>query len=104
MPAPIPGEVWLIDLGMVAKVRPCLILTPYPADDELAPVTVVAHTTSLRGNKCEIEIPKPFLVRGAFHIQQISSPPVSKLERRLGMLTSDEFFRVREAVRARLGI
>jgi mRNA-degrading endonuclease toxin of MazEF toxin-antitoxin module len=30
------GEVWMIDLGMVAKVRPCLLLTDYPADDELA--------------------------------------------------------------------
>jgi len=30
------GEVWLVDMGMVAKVRPCLLLTDYPADDELA--------------------------------------------------------------------
>jgi mRNA interferase MazF len=28
----IRGEVWLVDLGMVAKVRPCLVLS-IPADD-----------------------------------------------------------------------
>ena len=44
------GEVWMIDLGMVAKVRPCLLLTDYPADDELALITVLPHTTALRGN------------------------------------------------------
>ena len=36
MPKPAPLEVWRVDLGMTAKVRPCLILSDYPADDELA--------------------------------------------------------------------
>jgi hypothetical protein len=36
MPRPSAGEVWLVDLGLAAKVRPCLILSDYPADDELA--------------------------------------------------------------------
>ena len=45
------GQVWLVDLGMVAKVRPCLLLTNFPEDDELALVSVIAHTTSLRGNQ-----------------------------------------------------
>ena len=36
MPRPSPGEVWRVDLGLAAKVRPCLILSDYPADDELA--------------------------------------------------------------------
>jgi mRNA interferase MazF len=59
------GDVWLVDLGMAAKVRPCLLLTDYPADDELALVTLVAHTTALRGNRWELSIPKPFLKEGA---------------------------------------
>jgi mRNA-degrading endonuclease toxin of MazEF toxin-antitoxin module len=28
------GEVWMIDLGIIAKVRPCLLLTAYPAGAE----------------------------------------------------------------------
>ena len=45
-----PGEVWQVDLGLAAKIRPCLILSDYPKDNELALVVVVPHTTALRGN------------------------------------------------------
>jgi len=31
----------MVDLGMIAKVRPCLLLTDYPADDELALISVL---------------------------------------------------------------
>ncbi|HRI15657.1 MAG TPA: type II toxin-antitoxin system PemK/MazF family toxin [Verrucomicrobiota bacterium] len=66
MPAVHPGEVWVVDFGMAAKVRPALILTETPAEDELDLVTVVLHTTSLRGNRWELAIPKPFRKPGAF--------------------------------------
>jgi mRNA-degrading endonuclease toxin of MazEF toxin-antitoxin module len=35
MPAVNPGEVWMTDFGMTAKVRPALVLTGNPAADEL---------------------------------------------------------------------
>ena len=56
-----PGEVWMIDFGLAAKVRPALHLTGEPAADELDLVTVLLHTTSLRGNRWELNIPKLFL-------------------------------------------
>ena len=40
------GEVWLIDLGLAAKVRPCLVLSVACEDQDRALVTLVAHTTS----------------------------------------------------------
>jgi len=43
-----PGEVWIVDLGLAEKVRPCLILSDYPADDELSLVIIVPHTTAVR--------------------------------------------------------
>ena len=104
MPAVKPGEVWLTDFGMAAKVRPALLLTGDPADDELDLVTLLLHTTALRGNKWELNIPKPFLKPGAFHLQQIQTVSTVKLERRLGVLTNDEFARVLMAVGDRLGI
>src|SRR5438477_8654378 len=76
-----PGEVWQTDLGMQAKVRPCLVLTSPPKDDELAVATVVAHTTALRGNSWEIKIPKYFLDSGAFDVQRIATVATVKLER-----------------------
>jgi mRNA-degrading endonuclease toxin of MazEF toxin-antitoxin module len=54
MPAVNPGEVWMMDFGMAAKVRPALILTGEPADEELDLVTVLLHTTALRGNRWEL--------------------------------------------------
>ena len=104
MPALSPGDVWFVDLGMAAKARPCLVLTPYPADDELALVSIVAHTRSLRSNRWEISIRKPFLDTGAFHVQQIQSVPLAKFERKLGSLTTEEFRRVHDALRLRLAL
>ena len=104
MPVVNPGEVWMIDFGMTAKVRPALLLTGNPADDELDIVTVLLHTTFLRGNLWELSIPKPFLKPGAFHLQQVQTISTVKLERRLGVLTGEEMKRVREALAKRLGI
>lgn len=47
MRAVSPGEVWMADLGLAAKVRPVLLLTGNPALDDLDLVTAVLHTTSL---------------------------------------------------------
>jgi len=85
------SEVWMIDLGMVAKMRPCLLLTDYPSDDELALVTVLPHTTAVRGNRWELQISKSFLKPGTFNLQQVQSVSLSRLERRLGALTSEEW-------------
>ena len=65
------GEVWQIDFGLAAKVRPALLLTGEPADDELELFTVLLHTTALRGNRGELAIAKPFLKPGAFHLPQV---------------------------------
>ena len=98
MPRPSPGEVWRIDLGLAAKVRHCLILSDYPADDELALVVVVPHTTSLRGNRWELAIPKPFLASGVFHLQQVQPVSLARLERKLGTLSAEEFIRLGTAL------
>src|SRR5437016_2507237 len=76
------GEVWQIDFGIAAKVRPALLLTGEPADDQLDLFTVALHTTALRGNRWELAISKPFLKSGAFHLQQVQSVSGAKLMRR----------------------
>ena len=91
MARPQPGEVWMVYLGMAAKVRPCLILSDYPAADELALIVVVPHTTALRGNRWELALPLGFLKPGAFHLQQVQPISLSRFERRLGALSTDQF-------------
>ena len=49
MPKAKRGEIWMADLGMVAKVRPVLILSVEYENEERAVVTYVLRTTSVRG-------------------------------------------------------
>jgi mRNA interferase MazF len=51
MTAPERGEVWLVDLGMAAKVRPCVVFSIPVLDTERALTTSIAHTTSIRGTR-----------------------------------------------------
>jgi mRNA interferase MazF len=102
MPLINRGDVWIVDFGMAAKIRPALVLTEAPSDDELDIVTLLLHTTSLRGNRWDVAIPKPFLKPGAFHLQQIQTVSTVKLERKLGSLTADEMRKVEVALRGRL--
>ncbi len=95
MPQANPGEVWIVDLGLAAKVRPCLILSDNPRADELALVVVVPHTTAVRNNRWELSIPKRFLRDGVFHLQQLQSVPIVRLQRRIGELTAAELRLVR---------
>ncbi len=105
MPAAKPGDVWQVDLGMAAKVRPCLVLTRQFKGDELDVFTIVAHTTSLRGNHWEVPIPKPFLDdEGAFDVQRIATVASVKLERKLGELTSGEMDKILDLLAERLRI
>ena len=94
----------MTDFGMTAKVRPALLLTGDPAIEELDLVPVLLHTTSIRGNPWELNIPKPFLKPGAFHLQQIQTISTVKLERKLGVLSKNELQQVLDALGKRLGI
>jgi mRNA interferase MazF len=104
MPLINPGDVWIVDFGMAAKVRPALALIGSPADDELEIVTLLLHTTALRGNRWELSIPKPFLKPGAFHLQQVQTVSTVKLERRIGSLSPEEMALVRRALATRLNL
>ena len=101
---PTRGDVWLVDLGVVAKVRPCLLLS-VPADDDNDRVltTIVPHTTSTRGSRFEVPSSVRFLKPGAFDAQGIITIPTVKLVRRLGSLPDDQMSGVERAVRQWLG-
>ena len=102
MPHAERGQVWLIDFGLAAKVRPALLLTGEPADDELDLFTVLLHTTALRGNRWEVSVPKPFLKAGAFHLQQIQTISGAKLLRCLGILVPAEIEKLNRLIAGRL--
>ena len=101
---PTRADVWLVDLGMVAKVRPCLVLS-VPADDDNDRVltTLVPHTTSTRDSRFEVRSNVRFLKPGAFDAQNIITIPTVKLIRRLGTLPGDQMAQVEGAVKLWLG-
>ena len=98
------GDVWLTDLGLAAKVRPCLILNVPPSPRDRMLITLVPHTTSVRGSGFEIAVPKPFLRQGAFDAQGIITVTPPRLLRRLGRLDVRELESVEAGVRRWLGL
>ena len=105
MANPLRGEVWLVDLGMVAKIRPCLIFSvPAAGPNDRVLATVVAHTTSARGSGFEVAVPARSLKPGVFDAQNLVSIPHAKLVRRLGVLSPDQMDAVSVVVRKWLGL
>lgn len=94
MPIPRRGEVWLIDFGLAGKTRPALVVSVAFGDQDRSLITVVPHTTSLRGSPFEIAVPAPFLKPGAFLVQGVTTFPTIKALHRLGALQSQAFDKV----------
>jgi mRNA interferase MazF len=104
MPSPERGEIWMVDLGYVAKFRPCLVLSIKPRDSDRALTTVIPHTTSPRGSRFELVIDVPFLKTGVFDAQNPTTTAKAKFTRKLGALTTDQMGLVEDAVRQWLGL
>ncbi len=104
MATPKRGEVWLVDMGYAAKVRPAVVLSIPAASDERAITTVVPHTTSVRGTRFETTTNVRWLQAGAFDAQGIGTYPTIKLIRKLGDLPSGQFAAVEQSVRLWLAL
>lgn len=103
MSKPNRGEVWLVDLGYVAKVRPCLVVSIPTLMQDRALVTLVPHTTSSRGSRFEVNVRIRFLKPGVFDVQNLVTIPHAKLLRKLGKLDSEQLTQVEDALLFWLG-
>ena len=104
MPIPDRGEVWLADLGIAAKVRPALVLSVTAEPEDRMLVTLVPHTTSVRGTRFEVVVSKRFLRSGAFDAQGLVTVAPARLRTKLGRLEAGELQQVAEAVRRWLAL
>jgi mRNA interferase MazF len=96
-----PGEVWLVDFGLAAKVRPVVVLSvPQPADARSL-VVVAPLTSQLRGLRGEVDIGKPrWLPKpSAVNVQGLASIDYHALEKKLGGLSQGQFEEVKSALR-----
>ena len=97
-------EIWLVDLGMVAKVRPCLVMSiPTNDENDRSLVALVPHTTSTRNSRFEVVCQISFLKLGAFDAQNLVTVPSVKLIRRLGSLSADQMSHIEISIKLWLG-
>jgi mRNA interferase MazF len=94
----------MVDLGYVAKYRPCVVLSIRPFDTDRALTTVIPHTTSPRQTRFEVVIDVPFLKPGVFDAQNPVTTAKAKFTRKLGTLSKDQMGSVEDAVRHWLGL
>ena len=104
MPNVKRGDVWQIDFGLAAKVRPALVLGCDIADEDRVLVAVVYHTTALRGSRYEAPLRVPGLDEGGFDAQSLYTIPAVKLIRRRAALNPAQMKAVEEKVKRWLGI
>jgi mRNA interferase MazF len=98
------GEIWLVDLGMVAKVRPVLILSIAFVGQERSLVTFVPRTTSVRGTRFEVPHAARGFDAGAFDTQGIATVPTVQLVRRLAVIDGQTLTQIEVAVKHWLGL
>ncbi|BAZ18004.1 hypothetical protein NIES4071_98850 [Calothrix sp. NIES-4071] len=92
MDSPERGEIWLVDLGYAAKVRPCLVISIPAFEEDRALATLIPHTTSPRGSRFEVEIRVNFLRAGVFDVQNLITIPHAKLIGKLGSLIPEHLY------------
>jgi mRNA interferase MazF len=89
---------------MAQKVRPALVLNIPYQDADRALITIVSHSTALRGSEFEIAVDVPFLRRGAFVVQSLITIPSKLALRKLGGLTPSQLAPIEQGVRHWLGL
>ena len=98
--SPRHGEVWLVDMGMVAKTRPGVVII---ADNLDAPRSLIIHIPITRQNRgSALEVPLghlPFLDKDSVaNVQAIGSLPSVRFEQRLGTLPTADLDAVKKAL------
>src|SRR6266536_3500703 len=103
---PLPGEVWQVDLGLVAKSRPVIIISRYDPDPPRVLWIYVPVTMQYRGSKYEVLLPKvSFLKHGSSaNAQAVGSGLRDDFQRKLGKISPDVLKEVREALLFAIGM
>ena len=85
------GDVVLVDLGMQAKMRPCVVVSITNPDKERNMSVVVPMTTEIRNGECEVAFPKPAWLKqnSVVNLMGIAGVDNAKVERRLAAFPPD---------------
>ncbi len=98
------GELWIVDLGYLGKVRPVLVASIPFLDHERTLCIVVPHTTAVMGTRFEVMVSHPTFEKGVFDVQQTAAVPATKFMRRLGSLSPEQMRKVETVLAQLLGL
>lgn len=103
---PKPGEVYLVDLGMAAKVRPAVVVSRYDLESPRAWAVLVPLTTDYRGSAYEVPLGKlRFLTKESWaNTQGTMSIGHERLLRALGSVTTAQLAQLKTALRYALDL
>jgi mRNA interferase MazF len=100
------GDVVIVDLGMTAKVRPCVVISANKPDRQRNMSVVVPMTTEIRGGECEISFPKPAWLRqeSVVNVLGIAGVDNAKIERRISAFPADKMLEIESVLKRLLGL
>ncbi|MCM8539356.1 MAG: type II toxin-antitoxin system PemK/MazF family toxin [Lentisphaeraceae bacterium] len=96
-----PGQVFLVDLGYDAKLRPMVIVSREDDDAPRALSLCAPATTQFRDSPYEVYIGKPrFLLKESYvNVQGIQAIQHHELGKYLGILSDDQIEEIKQAIR-----
>src|ERR1039458_5410165 len=99
------GDVVVVDLGMAAKVRPCVVVSISKPDSQRNMSVVVPMTTEIRGGQCEIPFPKPVWLRkeSVVNVLGIAGVDNAKIERRISAFPAEKMLEIESVLKRLLG-
>jgi mRNA interferase MazF len=94
------GDVVLVDLGYVAKVRPCVVISIPNADSQRNMSVVAPLTTEIRGGECEVSFPKPnwLAEESVVNLAGLVGVDNARIQRLLGPLPTDSLDAIDEGL------
>ncbi len=98
------GDVVVVDLGMAAKVRPCVVVSVSNSDHQRNMSVVVPMTTEIRGGECEVRFPKPAWLKqeSVVNVLGIAGVDNAKIERRIASFPADKLSEIESVLRRML--
>ncbi len=98
---PIPGEVYLVDMGYEGKVRPVVIVSRADSEAPRALAVVVPLTTQNRGSQYEVPMPKvPWLKhQSVANVQALAAYQHHELIEKRGRFDQPTLTAIKAAIR-----
>jgi mRNA interferase MazF len=100
------GDVVIVDLGMMAKTRPCVVVSIRQPDKERNMSVVVPMSTEIRGGACEVAFPKPAWLNqeSVVNVLGIAGVDNAKIVRRIAPFPKAPFSEVIDVAARMIGL